>query len=78
MTSHPDSMIFLANVRHYELQEETARIRLLREAQVNGPTPHSAMVTACRQLGATLDRARQRLELIRWAPAPHRRGVLSG
>ena len=77
MNPHPDSILFLVNIRHRELQDEAAQIRLLREAQANGPTLPSAMATACRQLGATFARARQHLELVKWATALHRRGVFS-
>jgi hypothetical protein len=75
MNPHPDSMIFLAGIRHHELQAEAARFRLAREAYGDGPTMHATISTACRQLRATIVHVRQKLEIISWTPAVLQRGA---
>jgi hypothetical protein len=77
MFSNPDSMIMLAGIRHHELQKEAANIRLIREAQGDNPPLRATIATACHQLGATLGRARQHLDDIRWTPALPQRGAFT-
>jgi hypothetical protein len=66
-------MIFLVGIRHHELQTEAAQARLVREARGDEPPLHTAIATASRRLGATLDRVAQQLEIIRSTPAMPRR-----
>ena len=66
MHSNPNAVLMLADSRCRELQDEAARLRLAREAYGDDPTLHPAISTACRHLGATIGRALQQLEPIRW------------
>ena len=76
MHSNSHSLLMLADIRHHELQDEIARLYLVRTASRDAPTVHTAFATACRRLGATLLRARPHLKVIRWTLAAPRRGAL--
>jgi hypothetical protein len=65
MRSYPDAVLMLADCRQRELQDEATRRGLAREIYGDDPTLHSAISTACRQLGTTLGGRIQQLESIR-------------
>jgi hypothetical protein len=54
MQSQPTSVIFLAEVRHVELQNEAAQERLAMQALTNRLPPTSIMAGAGRCLGTAL------------------------
>ena len=66
MHSNPNAVLMLADSRCRELQDEAARLRLVREAHGDDPAAYPAISTACRHLGVTIGRALQQLEPTRW------------
>jgi hypothetical protein len=66
MHSNPNAVLMLAYSRCRELQDEAARLRLVREAHGDDPTAYPAISTVCRHLGVPIGRILQQLEPIRW------------
>ncbi|MBA2597869.1 MAG: hypothetical protein H0V00_14685 [Chloroflexia bacterium] len=76
MNRHRDSILWLADIRYRELQEDAARIRLIREAYGDAPLMRCALATACRHLEEMIGRARRYLEFVGWTPTVLRRGAV--
>ena len=75
MHANSHSVLMLADIRHHELQDDGAHLRLIRAASRDAPTVHAAISTACHRLGATLVHAHPHLKVLEWTLAVPRRGA---
>lgn len=75
MHPHPESAMMLADIRHRDLQNEAAQLRLARETDGDGSTMRATISTAYCHLGVMLARAHQHLEGINWTLTVPRRGA---